>query len=93
MVRRKLIAGLAALTAAGSIAIPVASASAQPAATAGARSAANYGPPFGPPGEYQSPYCLALAEQIGFTTATGNLLWASALGQVFVYSHCGGAAL
>jgi hypothetical protein len=94
MVRSKVIAALAALTAAGSLAIPVASASAQPAATAGARSAAvSYGPPFGPPGEFQSPFCLALVRQIQFATATGNLVWASALSQVFVFSHCGGAAL
>ena len=78
MVRRKLIAGLAALTAAGSIAVPAASASAQPAPIV-------YTPPYA--------YCLSLVRQIQFASATGNVLWASALSNVFIYSHCGGAAI
>ena len=78
MVRRKLIAALAALTAAGSIAVPAASASAQPAPIV-----------FTPP----AAYCLALAHQIQFALATGNVPWATALSNLFVYSHCGGAAI
>ena len=78
MFRRKLIAGVAALTAAASIAIPAASASAQPAPFA-------YTPPYA--------FCASLIPQIQFATATGNLAWASVLSNVFVYSHCGGAAI
>ena len=80
MFRRKLIAGVAALTAAGAIAIPAASASAQPV-------------PVACGGEYQCGFCRALVGQIQFADATGNLAWASVLGNVFVYSHCGGAAI
>ena len=86
MFRRTLIAGLAALTAAGSIAVPAASAKAQPAATAGARTASfAFAPPFA--------FCASLIPQIQFATATGNLAWASVVSNVFVYSHCGGAAI
>ena len=78
MFRRKLIAGVAALTAAASIAIPAASASAQPTTVA-------YTPPYA--------FCASLIPQIQFAAATGNTAWASTLGNVFVYSHCGGAAI
>ena len=77
MFRRKLIAGVAALTAAASIAIPAASASAQPTYS--------YTPPYF--------FCAGLIPQIDFATAAGNTVWASALSNVFVYSHCGGAAI
>ena len=78
MFRRKLIAGVAALTAAASIAIPAASASAQPATVA-------YTPSY--------VFCASLIPKIQFAAATGNTAWASVLGEVFVYSHCGGAAI
>ena len=78
MVPRKLIAGVAALTTAASIAIPAANASAQPATY-------SYTPPYF--------FCAGLIPQIQFATATGNTAWASALSNVFVYSHCGGAAI
>ena len=78
MLRRKLIAAIAALTAAGAIAIPAASASAHPMPVA-------YAPP--------PAFCAALASQIRFATATGNLVLASALSNVLVYSGCGGAAI
>ena len=78
MFRRKLIAGVAALTAAASIAIPAASASAHPATF-------SYTPPYA--------FCASLIPQIQFATATGNTAWASVLGNVFIYSHCGGAAI
>jgi hypothetical protein len=80
MFRRKLIAGVAALTAAASIAIPAASASAHPA-------------PVGCGGEYQCGFCRALVGQIEFAYATHNVVWGSVVGNLFVYSHCGGAAL
>lgn len=78
MLRRKLIAGVAALAAAGAVAIPTASASAQTMPVA-------YAPPYA--------FCAGLGGQIEFATATGNLALASLLGNVFVYSHCGGAAI
>ena len=78
MFRRKLIAGVAALTAAAAIAVPAASASAQTVPVA-------YTPPYA--------YCLGLVGQIQLASATGNVLWANELSNVFVYSHCGGAAI
>ena len=84
MFRRKLIAGVAALTAAASIAIPAASASAQPSAQP---------VPVACGGEYQCGFCRALAGQIEFAYVTRNVAWGSVLGNLFVYSHCGGAAL
>jgi hypothetical protein len=79
MSRRKLVGGLAALAAAGSMAVPAASASAQVT----------------PKFVYTPPYvfCAALVPQIQFAVATGNLVLASAISNVFVYSGCGGAAI
>jgi hypothetical protein len=77
MSRRKLIAGLAAVTATAAIALPAASASAQPFPI-------TYTPPYA--------YCLSLVYQIQAAELT-NPLFANLLSQVFVYSGCGGAAI
>jgi hypothetical protein len=81
---RKPTAALAALTAAAALAVPAASASAATTAPTG-RALTLVGP--------GSLYCQVLYRELTFAFATGNIPAENVLGNVFVYSRCGGAAI
>jgi hypothetical protein len=85
MSRRKPLAALAALTAAVAVAAPTASASAVPVAPALPRAPILFGP--------GSLYCNIVYRELRFADATRNIPAANFLGNVFVYSGCGGAAI
>jgi ABC-type sugar transport system substrate-binding protein len=82
MSHRKLLAALAAITAALALAVPLASASA--ATTAPALPTVAVAPP--------PPICVLLQQQIRFATQTGNTLLANLLSRVFVLMRCSGPA-
>jgi hypothetical protein len=79
MSRRKPLAALAAVTAAVAVAVPTASASAATTAPI----------VFGP----GSLYCEVLHSELMAAGDSGNIVMADYLGEVFVYSGCGGAAI
>jgi hypothetical protein len=84
---RKPMAALAAVTAALALAIPSASASAAtttPAAHTGW---------IGPGLVAGSLPCQILVGELRFASASGNIWLENYLGNVFVYSGCGGAAI
>ena len=85
MSRPKSIAALAAVTAAVAIAAPTATANA--ATTAPVSRAATVGLV---PGSLP---CRLLLNQVTLAYASGNLLWASFVSNIFVRSGCGGAAI
>jgi hypothetical protein len=88
MSRRKPLAALAAVTAALAVAVPAANASA--ATTAPVRT-----PYIGLGGGLVagSLPCQILVDQLRFAATTGNVPAENFLGEVFVYSGCGGAAI
>jgi hypothetical protein len=89
MSRRKLVAPLAAVTAALALAVPAADASA--ATTAPAVPTASIG--FGShltPGPLR---CEMLVGELRFAALSGNTLWANYVARVLQYSGCGGAAI
>jgi hypothetical protein len=85
MSRRKPLAALAAVTAAMAVALPTASASAVPVAPAVPRAPILFGP--------GSLYCNIVYRELTFAAATRNIPAQTFLGNVFVYSGCGGAAI
>jgi hypothetical protein len=85
MSRREPLAALAAVTAAMAVALPTASASAVPVAPAVPRAPILFGP--------GSLYCNIVYNDLRLALATRNVLAANFLSNVFVYSHCGGAAI
>ena len=86
---RKPVAALAAVTAALAVAVPVAGASA--ATTAPAVRTTSVGLGFGFPAG--SLPCQILVNELRFAALTGNVPAENFLGEVFVYSRCGGAAI
>jgi hypothetical protein len=87
MSRRKPLAALAAITAAVAVAVPTASASA--ATTERAVSPRQIGSAFGA----GSLFCDVLVGEIRFAAATGNIPLENYLGEVLVFTPCGGAAI
>jgi hypothetical protein len=85
MSRRKPLAALAAVTAAVAVALPTASASAAPIVPAVPAAPILFGP--------GSLYCNIVYGDLRLALATRNVLAADFLSNVFVYSHCGGAAI
>jgi hypothetical protein len=86
---RKPLAALAAVTAALALAVPASSASAATTTPAAHR-------PFIGPGAglgSGSLPCQILVDQIRFASLTGNIFAENYLGEVLVYSPCGGAAI
>jgi len=89
MSQRKPLAALAAVTAALALVVPAASASA--ATRAPAVRTASIG--FGGGLVAGSLPCQILVDQIRFAALTGNVPAENFLGEVLVYSGCGGAAI
>jgi hypothetical protein len=85
MSRRKPMAALAAVTAAVAVALPTASASAAPIVPAVPAAPILFGP--------GSLYCNVVYNDLRLALATRSVLAADFLSNVFVYSHCGGAAI
>ena len=85
MSRRKPLAALAAVTASLALVVPTGSASAAPTAPAVRTASVAFGP--------GSLYCQVLYNEVRAASATGNVFWTSYFSNVFVYSHCGGAAI
>jgi hypothetical protein len=79
----KPLAAMAAVAAVLAVAAPAASASTTPATAA-------VGPWIGAP---PYPFCAALVREVQVALLTGNLAGANFFSNVFVYSHCGGAAI
>jgi hypothetical protein len=89
MSRRKPLAALAAVTAAVAFAVPTASASAATTErTVSPRQAIT--PTVFNPG---SLYCDVLVGELRLATASGNIWLENGLGNVLLYSGCGGAAI
>jgi hypothetical protein len=82
---RKPLAGAAAVAAALALAVPAASANAATSAPAVRTAPALFGA--------GSLYCDVLYSELAGAFASGNTLFETYLGNVFVYSRCGGAAI
>jgi hypothetical protein len=80
---RKPLAVLAAATAAVAVAIPTASASAAPTRQIAVPPAFGAG----------SLYCDVLHSELMVAGDTGNVVMENYLGEVFIYSGCGGAVI
>jgi hypothetical protein len=89
MSRRKPLAALAALTAALAVAVPAASASAAPTERTVSPRQFVIPPVFGP----GSLYCDTVYFQLKVAGETGNILAETVLGNLFVDTGCGGAAI
>jgi hypothetical protein len=89
MSQRKPLAALAAITAALAVAVPAASASA--ATTAPAVRTASIG--VGGRLVSESLPCQILVGELRFAALTGNVPAENFLGEVLLYSGCGGAAI
>jgi hypothetical protein len=82
---RKPLAGAAAVAAALALAVPAASANAATSAPAVRTVPTLFGA--------GSLYCDVLVSQLRFAALTGNVPAENFLGEVLVYSTCGGAAI
>jgi hypothetical protein len=89
MSRRKPLAALAAITAALAVAVPAASANAATPAPAVRTASIGVGGGL----VAGSLPCQFLVSQLRFASLTGNVPAENFLGEVFVYSGCGGAAI
>jgi len=88
MSRAKPLAALAAVTAALALAVPATSASAAPSGHA-VRTAS-----LGVPHLVAGPLtCGFLVGELRFAELSGNALWVNSIGNVLLYSGCGGAAI
>jgi hypothetical protein len=85
MSRRKPLAALAAVAGALALVVPAASANAATTAPTARTAFVAFGP--------DSLYCRVLYSELVVAGNTGNVPLTTFLGNVFVYSHCGGAAI
>ena len=87
MFHSRRLAALAAVTATLALAVPAVSASAAPTAPAVRTASIGVGLQSG------SLPCRILVHEIQRALLLGHKVWANYLSNVFVYSHCGGAAI
>jgi hypothetical protein len=93
MSRPKPLAALAAVTAALAVAAPAASATASTSAATPTSAVRTAHVRLGDGFAAGSFACQFLVGQLRFAAATGNTAWVNYIGNVLLYSGCGGAAI